>query len=316
MKTHRIFFFLLVVWFLPVLGNIEDSSQELRILKLLPDLVYPLAIEPAIPENFVAGSPFGEIDPSQWIYWGPEDVLDKYFRNPKSLDQPILRIKVTTNRSQTGPDSFTGEDDDFKKAKIKIHANEHFKWGEYPVHAIKATILNKVTCMAWIGLNAPGGATLICNLVYPENQRQPRRMDYDLWNTFIKNTRALIDYEFLKAMGFDMSIGKTVYSISRSKIEFLAEKHNATDKIRIAIIPQSEEIDFDVEETSQGLVGAEWNYMKPMVKVKGTATVNDKFDVVAPEIISILIKNVDEFTAVEEGAELIEIASVFGDLLP
>lgn len=193
MKILSIVVFLVCLAF-PLLGDKAIPGQDYRILKLLPDPYYTLAIEPAIPEHFVAASPSGELDLNEWIYWGPKDVLEKYFENPNSLDQPLIRIKMTVNRAQTGPDNFTGTDDDIKEFKVKLHSSENLKWGNYPVHAIKGTMFHKVICVAWIGLNYPQGETLLCNLVYPPQQSQPKKKDYQLWNTFIRKSKPLFPY--------------------------------------------------------------------------------------------------------------------------
>ena len=84
----------------------QDVKNDLRILELLPNLLCPLAVEPGIPADFVALSPEGILDPHDLIYWGPKDVLKAYFNDPSSLKVPLLRVKLSANVAQTGPNSF------------------------------------------------------------------------------------------------------------------------------------------------------------------------------------------------------------------
>ena len=84
----------------------QDAKNDLRILELLPNLLCPLAVDPGIPADFIALSPSGTLDPYDWIYWGPKDVLKAYFENPTSLKVPIIRVKLSANVAQTGPNSF------------------------------------------------------------------------------------------------------------------------------------------------------------------------------------------------------------------
>lgn len=67
----------------------QDDKANLRILKLLPDLLIPFAVDSGIPANFIALTPSGTLDPFDWIYWGPKNVLKAYFENPESLNTPI-----------------------------------------------------------------------------------------------------------------------------------------------------------------------------------------------------------------------------------
>ena len=87
----------------------QNATNDLRILDLLPNLLCPFAVDPGIPADFVALSPRGTLDPYDWIYWGPKDVLKAYFENPASLKTPLIRVKLSANVAQTGPNSFNNE---------------------------------------------------------------------------------------------------------------------------------------------------------------------------------------------------------------
>ena len=75
----------------------HEAKNDLRILELLPNLLCPLAVDPGIPADFIALSPKGTLDPYDWIYWGPKDVLKAYFEDPASLKVPLIRVKLSAN---------------------------------------------------------------------------------------------------------------------------------------------------------------------------------------------------------------------------
>jgi hypothetical protein len=87
-----------------------DSSRQVRCknnyILLLPNLLCPLAVDPGIPADFVALSPNGILDPYDFIYWGPKNVLIAYFKDPSSLKVPLIRVKLSEMVAQTGPNSF------------------------------------------------------------------------------------------------------------------------------------------------------------------------------------------------------------------
>ena len=66
-----------------------------RIRSLLPDLLLDFGVEPAIPEDFIAMSPRGKPNLGEWIYWGPKEVLEKYFTTPEHrLDSAVIRVQL------------------------------------------------------------------------------------------------------------------------------------------------------------------------------------------------------------------------------
>jgi hypothetical protein len=152
----------------------QNEKNDLRILDLLPNLLCPLAVDPGIPADFVALSPRGTLDPYDWIYWGPKDVLIAYFENPASLKTPLIRVKLSANVAQTGPNSFNNEGSNeslkmLEKEDPKGFASFETQWGDYPVLAIRTKMEGQLIFMAWVGLNDPeAGWTLMFNLVYPE----------------------------------------------------------------------------------------------------------------------------------------------------
>jgi len=174
----------------------DNADADLRISQLLPNIFYPLLVEPAIPANFVAMAPSGDVDLYDWVYWGPKDVLETYFKNPNSLENAVIRVKFSGNVAQISPDTFgNGVEEHVKQLKqADPQSVIQKRWGQYPVVAIKEKMGNKIFNIAWVGLNVPdAGWTLMFNLIYPVNHREPSKEDEALWNTFITETEPLND---------------------------------------------------------------------------------------------------------------------------
>jgi hypothetical protein len=172
-------------------GHLDDHS---RINQLLPNTFYPLHVAPALPADFVAMSPNGDIDLYDWVYWGPKNVLEAYFKNPNSLKSAIIRVKFSENVAQTSPNTFGNGIEEFVKQlkQADPQAVIQKRWGQYPVIAIKERMRNKVCNMAWVGLNVPeAGWTLIFNLIYSENKNEPSKEDETMWYKFINETKPL-----------------------------------------------------------------------------------------------------------------------------
>ncbi|MBS0622016.1 MAG: hypothetical protein JSR80_03545 [Verrucomicrobia bacterium] len=169
----------------------QDTKNDLRILELLPNLLCPLAVNPGIPADFIALSPQGTLDAYDWIYWGPKDVLKAYFNNPTSLQEPVLRVKLSANVAQIGPNSFSNKEfhEMLKREDPEGFAAIETQWGEYPVLAIRDQREGRLMFIAWVGLNDPeAGWTLIFNLVYPDKKGHPNKEDRQLWESLIMKT--------------------------------------------------------------------------------------------------------------------------------
>ncbi len=170
----------------------KDAKNDLRILDLLPNILCPLAVNPGVPADFVALSPGGNLDPYDWIYWGPKNILQAYFKNPETLKLPVLRVKLSANVCQTGPNSFS---DDIRKMSIgspqEFDARE-IKWGDYPLIAVRAKIEDKLVFIAWVGMNDPEGRwVLMFNLVYPDENDRPNEGDLQLWENLLTTSTQL-----------------------------------------------------------------------------------------------------------------------------
>jgi hypothetical protein len=208
----------------------QNAKNNLRILELLPNLLCPFAVDPGIPADFVALSPRGTLDPYDWTYWGPKDVLKAYFENPASLKTPVLRVKLSANVAQTGPNSFNNEGSMeslkmLQKEDLKGFASIKTRWGDYPILAIRTKMEGQLIFMAWVGLNDPeAGWTLMFNLVYPDKKGHPNKKDRQLWESLLTKTTQLKDGDYFKACGQDLQEGYTLVNVGGAKLKMLAEK--------------------------------------------------------------------------------------------
>ncbi|GAB4225984.1 MAG: hypothetical protein Tsb0021_01460 [Chlamydiales bacterium] len=278
----------------------QNVKNDLRILELLPNLLCPLAVEPGIPEDFVLQSPEGTLDLYDWNYWGPEEDLKAYFEDPTSLSVPLIRVTLSGNVAQTGPNTFSDEE------TIKILEKEnpdwftHIKtqWGDYPVLAIQTQMEGKSVFVAWVGLNDPeSGWTLMFNLVYPNKEGHPNKEDRELWENLITKTTQLKDADFFKAHGQDLQDGYTLVNMGGAKFKMIAEKRETDGTLQVVVIPLSSGFEYDYTDMMECAMGADWKYGEPMVKVYGEIAVNNEnFESHTYSVASIFYKTVPDFS--------------------
>ena len=190
--------FLLITLY-AVLSSFSSAFAEngdVRIQSLLPIfLLDPLAVEPAIPSNFVSISPGGEF--GDWTYWGSPEVLEAFVKDRKTLSQPLIRVTLG-NIAQTGYNTFNESSKNFKKT-IKDLGGSHFKdkrfmWGTYPVWSISYDIkgVQTPTLMAYVGLNSESVSVLLFNVLWPTDKPNIQE-GLALWNNFLNQTKQLSD---------------------------------------------------------------------------------------------------------------------------
>lgn len=293
-----------------------------RIRTLLPDLLLHFGIDPALPENFVAMSPRGKPNLGEWIYWGPKEVLEKYFTTPEHrLDSAVIKVKLDTCVVQTQVNHFDPElVKSLKKACkgcAKTLSMQQMHWGPYPVLSARMKGLSEgaksadatdpksagvvapdVSFLAWVGLNDPtGGHTLTFQLVLPTH-RTITKKDRQLWNHFLKNTRALEEQELFLANGYDLQMGYTVAYMGPLQFTLTAEKRIADGRVQLVVIPEKSSDSFRFIDMRECVMGANWNFGKPLLQVSGTFEGESEelgrftFDTV----VSILIEQVKEFS--------------------
>lgn len=296
--------------------NGRDVENDLCILDLLPNLLCPLAVDPAIPTDFVALSPEGTLDPYDWIYWGPKSVLEAYFKNPDSLKAPILRVKLSTV-VQKDANSFDCEEHfkAFGKENSKGFSLTKTRWGDYPVMVIQSQHEGKLVFVAFVGLNDPeAGWSLIFNLVYPDQKGHPSDEDRQLWENLILKTTQLRDRDYFKACGQDLQEGYTRVSVGGAKLKMLAEKRRRDGMLQVVVIPESSDTDFHYFDMMECAMGARWKYGEPMVKVYGQIVVgDDNFKSIIDHVTSIFFKTVQDFSYKKDNGKEILIFQKKGD---
>lgn len=282
MKRLALPFFLCIISFFSL-----KAQEDLRIQKLLPELPAPLAIHPAIPQNFIALSPGGPPDLCYWTYWGPKEVLEEFFEDHTALKKPILRFKLSGTIAEADPGKYLSG-----HSEENINEKE-LKWGPYPVYA-SSLPSKRPEYNAWIGLNSPEGWILQANLVYPEKESHPSKEALDLWNTFLEHTKPLSDPLFLKAHGQELKIGSTTLQIDGTKVILLAERRSSDKKLQVVVIPLDDHLDFQLKKVSLGTMGESWHYGEPLAKISARLTKKDQF--MTEKVISVLIKTVSDFS--------------------
>jgi len=291
----------------------QDAKNDLRILELLPHLLCPLAVDPGIPADFVALSPRGTLNPYEWIYWGPKDVLKAYFENPSSLKAPVLRVKLSANVAQIGPNSFNNDGSKESLKMLKREDPQGFasietQWGDYPVLAIRTQMEGRLIFMAWVGLNDPeAGWTLMFNLVYPDKKGRPNKKDHQLWGSLLTKTTQLKDGDYFKACGQDLQEGYTLVDVGGAKLRMLAEKRQSDGTLQVVVIPESSDVEFHYVDMMECLMGAKWKYGEPIIKVYGEIVVNsENVKSTTDYVTSIFFKTVPEFSfKKEDGKKLL-----------
>lgn len=284
----------------------DTSTDDIRILKLLPGLYYSLAVDPAIPDNFVAMSPKGQIDLYDWVYWGPKNVLEAYFKDPSSLKIPLIRVKISEEVVQERFGRFAKEQElinALPKQSREDALTARLTWGSYPVLALKYG-KERAGYVAFVGLNDPeSGWTLMFNLVCPKAEH-PSDEDSKFWRKFVFETKQLPEPEFFKANGQDMQPGYTIMSRGGVRLKVTAEKRQKDGTIQIVVIPVSSNTTFEYRDIEECLLGSQWKYKSPLVKLYGLAIRQDtQGNEIFNEVISVLTQTVPEFSLDLETAQ-------------
>lgn len=280
----------------------HDVKSNLHILELLPNLLCPLAVDPGIPADFVALSPNGILDPYDFIYWGPKNVLKAYFKDPSSLKVPLIRVKLSACVTQTGPNSFHKSFLEYlnklKQEDPKGFASIETQWGDYPVIAIRTITEGQLNFTACVGLNDPeAGWTLVFDLVYPDKKGHPTKKDRQLWESLLTKTTQLQDGDYFKAYGQDLQEGYTLVNVGGAKLKMFAEKRQSDGTLQVVVIPENSNVEFHYVDMMECAMGAKWKQGEPMVKVYGEIMFNDNnLKATTNYVTSIFFKTVPDFS--------------------
>ena len=294
------FFCLLAPFFL-------SGKEAPHILRLLPELACPFAVDPGVPPHFAAVSPSGKLDARDWIYWGPKRVLENYLENPASLKTPIIRVRLSGNVTQIGPNTFSkalvNTLFEMKKASPRAFSSSEFHIGGYPLTAARARVDGKLQFYAWVGLNDPEqGWTLVFNLIYPDEPGHPDERDCELWRQFLMETRALKGEDFLWACGQQMELGYTVVSIGGAKLMMSAEERKCDQKLQVVVKPLMNNVTFACLKMEDFPIQTKWNDCSSLLKVSGSILKKDVNDRVSSinYVTSVFVKKVSEFSVISE----------------
>lgn len=253
-----------------------------------------------------------KLDLYDWIYWGPHDVLKSYFKNEKSLKEPVIRVKLghATQNEIFKKSNFI---QDLKASGLKKVQITNSAWGEYPVKAIQGEINKENLYICMVGLNTPEGWTLKFQLIFPSTFGIASKNDLQLWQNFISNTKQLSEQDFLKAHGQDLQDGFSLINCNGSTMKVIAEKRNCDNKILVIVIP-SDGIEFELHKITDGLLGTEWNYGKSLVKVHGNIMVTKgNSTTVINQVSNVLLKTVSEYSVDVEAIKLKKGVVVYQD---
>ncbi len=300
MRRFVLGFLLLFVNF--ALGE-DELFEKPRIVKLLPGLITPLAVKPAIPDDFEAVSPTPVPDITSTLFWGNRGVVLGFLQNKSSLREPIIGVQLSMNlQHKAGTKVFTGEKEILKEMKsrnYKVIKSRKMNWSTYPVWVLQIqTPKNKTLHLAWVGLNAPHGSVLMFQLIYPESWDQKKAQNIDLWETFLSKTDILNDQQYFEANGMSLNKGSTLVDDEGAKMQVTAERRNSDHKLLVIVKPMDRYTEFDLNEIKVGKIGGQWFRGQLIAKVEGQVTriINGKRSVNSNHTTPVLIKDVDNYS--------------------
>ena len=319
MWIKKLLYFALSVYIVSALGfcdqgeelyqQYKSSDKTLRIASLFPRyMVARLAVEPAIPENFV----LVEDPKSDRFFWGVKEEIQPALPNygASALKTAAFRLYLSDSCAQTGPDSLSTTSSELEKMAKSLGVRNvsitTTKWGNYPVLSVKGKVSDKkLFRLAYIGLNCPDGWVMVASLVHPDREGHPNKQDEQLWDDFIKNTKALSEPDFFIVHGQDLQPGYTILEHVGFKMTVVAEKRKNDNQLQIVLLPHPPGVSYTFDHLEEVLMGAQWNYGAPLVKLFGTLNLshNEGWSVHTDEVISVLVKDVDEFSLKKKDVE-------------
>jgi len=283
-------------------GSIE--WEDLRIQKLLPGFMAIPAVEPYLPANFVA---LHHPKDESKLYWGDKNVLEAYFEKGISgLKSAVICVDMSFDVAQINENDFSDEasDADLASNGIEIFTRNKWKWGIHPVLSLNATMEGEEIHLAWIGLNY-NGQVLCVGLIYP-NKQAPSAEDLNMWTEFLQKTKPLEEYEFYKAHGQDLRKGLTLVKVYDSVLKVFAEKRIRDGKIQVSIKPADDCIACKCFDVDEGLMGGNWHFFEPILKIRSEIQVNSDANVISSNTITVLLKEVSEFSSIEGGSNFVQ----------
>jgi len=284
-------------------SNEEIGWEDLRIQKLMPDFLAIPAIEPFLPDNFIA-LPHPK---KHGVFWGPKETLEEYFLsgNANLCKSPMLCVQISTNVGQKQDGSFTCEDtmyDEYIAAGVSDVKIEKFKWGDHPVLSATCAMDGKKVYLAYVGLNYEGCALVIGFIDVSKSDER-----FQVWTDFLTKSRPLEEHDFFKVHGQDLREGFTLVNVYGSLLKVSAEKRTRDGKIQVSIQPADHTISCKCLRIAEKTMGAKWHFMEPIVKIQAEVQVNSTANIVSNQTITVLLKEVLEFSHKEMNASDITV---------
>lgn len=286
---------LIVALSIPLVSEEIDVSQNLRILELLPrdEVVTPICISPAVPQNFISKDPDGKHDIYDWIYWGPEETIQAFFKDRKSLKEPILRVTLSS--------SFQQEYGKLDLAMIKsqfgnIQDQFQFKtghWGDLPYVLADGIVKGVHKNVVFVGLNQEGH--VYCFWLVPPEDPKLYPTAAKFWEKFIAETKELPEPLKFKCMGQEMHIGHTICDAAGRKMLVRAEWNEKTRQVQIIAEPVDGNISFSFAKADLCRMGAKWHQNEPLLKIEGSIIVDNGW-INMIQTTSVLLKNTEQFS--------------------
>jgi hypothetical protein len=280
------------------------GEERTRISTLMPDLPYPLAVEPALPPDYSMAAFESPPDLFEGVFWGSKEELQEFLKDPGHISAPLISVSLSPRVRQLSAHRFTGEANlskDLKKKGFKQIQIERFAWGPYPVLSLNAlNAQGREVLMAWVGLNAPDGDwVLLLRFLYPLEQERPSATERAIWSTLLTRTAPLPELSFLRAYGIEMhEDGSTLYSYGSTQLRAVAQKRRRDNKLLVLVQPLTKNATFKMEHVYETLLGTAWNHGKPCVKIDGllTQTSGETLSLTT----TVLLQEVDEFLPLKE----------------
>jgi hypothetical protein len=266
------------------------KSQKPRLRELIPDtwIVYP-SIEPAIPQLYVMKH-HGKGDIA---FWGMSDDLTKCtMDNRVTPNEPIITMRHTDVIQLDGNSfSLSEEDvkDNFKNLGFTNIQTRMTTWGDYLVMEARGELLGKTRYRAWIGLNDPNRWVMFVHMIISGDHEK----DKQTWENFINSTRKLEERELFMSLGQDMHDGYTHYDKNGVSILAIAENRRSDNLLAIMIKPENIETTFNYERAFECLMGSQWKFKAPCVKIEGVIKDGNNY---CHTTLTVLTKEVDEFS--------------------
>lgn len=255
----------------------KQDSDHIRILKLLPFIVQPPLVDPAIPKDFVLGNKEGDPYYTSGYYWGSEGSLSDYFKNPAELKGCLIRAQISNTVTQLGHNRFScdGNTHDMTAAGFTEIKMSRGKWGIFPYRELLAKgPKGKWYYQMWVGLNTEEGATLYFQLIYPDYLNEPTQAHKNLWQNFVNKTSYLSLNDLVVIRESSLKNKKIPISTYLS-----AEKRVFDKKILVKISPYPDHLSYieivNVKETNFPF-GKERNVeMDVLLTLKDGKTINE-----------------------------------------